>query len=400
MTDIAVNSQGDRLPAPAASAVDEVSAIPKRFQYAFRLGLRGAYDDNIFLRQTNRVGDFYFSIEPGITIGYGDIVGSDQNSIRLDYAPSAFIYAENSDANALQHIIRLDAQYHFRRLNLSLAQEIQLLDGTNFNNGSLNPNSVPSVNLDAGANTSVNTYNTRATFSLELTGKTFLSGGLTYTSNEYESSLIDSQSIQGNFYLNYTYSPKLVVGLGGTGGYNWVDSSTPDQTFEQINLRTTYQATGKISLEASGGVEFRQFGEGSRDSTYISPVYEISASYQPFDGTSISLSGNRRTQNSAVLAGQDYSSTNISLTVRQRFFQRLYLSFAVGYQNLSYFSTVDNGTSASRDDDYIYFQPALDFTLTRYWTFGAFYLHRENETSANSFGFENNQFGVRTSLTF
>lgn len=395
-----VNPQGDRLPTPVATAGEEVSAVPKRFQYAFRLGMRGVYDDNIFLRPTNRVGDFYFSVEPGLTIGYGDIVGSDQNSIRLDYAPSAFLYAHHSDANALQHIIHLDGQYHFPRLNVSLAQEIQILDGANFNTGSLNPNSVPSVNLDAGANTSVNTFNTRATFSLDLTGKTFLSGGLTHTANEYENSLIDSQSIQANFYLNYNYSPKLVVGVGGTGGYNWVDSSTPDQVFEQINGRLTYQATGKISLEASGGVEFRQFGENARGSTYISPVYEISASYQPFDGTSLSLSGSRRTQNSAVLSGQDYASTSLSLSARQRFFQRMYLSFAVGYQNLSYFSTVDNGNSASRDDDYFYLQTALDLTLTRYWTFGAYYLHRENKTSAISFGFDDNQFGLRTSLTF
>ncbi len=396
---VRVNAQGERLPEIETSTGSEVSAVPKRFLYAFRLGLRGVYDDNIFLRSSDRVSDFYFSIEPGVTIGYGDIVGSDQNFVRLDYAPSAFLYADHSEADSLQHVIRLEGQYHFRRLNLTLTQEIQILDGTNYTNGSLSPNSVPSINLDAGANTSVTTYNTRLSFTYDLTGKTFLSGSLLHTANEYESSLIDSQSIQGNGYLNYNYSPKLVVGLGGTAGYNWVASSTPDQTFEQINGRFTYQLSGKVSLDASGGVEFRQFDGDAGNSTYVSPVYEISASYQPFDGTSLSLSGNRRTQNSAVLLGQDYASTNLSLTARQRFFQRFYLSFALGYQNLSYFNTVDNG-SASRDDDYFYLQPALDLTLTRYWTLGVYYLHRENETSATSFGFDDNQFGLRTSLTF
>ena len=388
------------MPPLETHAVEEVSTIPKKFQYAARLGLRAVYDDNIFLRTANRVSDFYFAIEPGFTLGYGDIVGSDQNFIRLDYAPSVILYADHSDANAFQHIIRLDGQYHFRRLTVTLSEEIQILNGTNFNTtGGLNPNSVPAVNLDAGANTSVTTFNTRANFSYDLTGKTFLSGGLQHTSNQYENNLIGSDSIQGNLYLNFTYSPKLTVGLGGTAGYNRVDSSSPNQTFQQINARATYQATGKISLEGSVGVEFRQFSGDARGSVYISPVYEISASYQPFDGTTISLSGNRRTENSAVFAGQDYASTNISLNARQRFFQRLYLSFSIGYQNLSYFSTIDTG-NASRDDDYVYLQPALDLTLTRYWTLGAYYLHRENETSAAAFGFDDNQYGLRTSLTF
>lgn len=394
-----VNPQGDRLPDPDAPSGAEVSAIPKKFQYALRLGLRGVYDDNIFLRQFNRVSDFYFAIEPGITLGYGDIVGSDQNYIRFDYAPSAFLYADHSEANALQHIIRLDAQYHFRRLSLTLSEEIQILDGANFSASAAGPNPVPAVNLDAGGDTSVNTFNTRANFSYDLTGKTFLSGGVQHTANEYESNLIASSTIQGNLYINYNYSPKLVVGLGGTAGYNWVDSASPNQTFEQINGRLTYQLSGKVNLDASGGVEFRQFEGDARSSTYVSPVYEIGANYQPFDGTSLSLRGSRRTQNSAVLAGQDYASTDVSVSMRQRFFQRVYLSLSLGYQNLSYFSTLNNA-DASRDDDYFYLQPALDFTLTRYWTLGLYYLHRENETSAASFGFDDNQFGLRTSLAF
>ncbi len=378
---------------------EAISAVPRRFQYAFRLGLRTVYDDNIFLANNNRIADFYFAFEPGLTIGYGDIVGADQNFIRLDYAPGFFLYADHSRANSFQHIIRLDGQYHFRGLIITLGEEIQFLDGTNYNTGSLSPNSVPSVNLDAGANRSVNTFNTRANFTYDLSGKTFLSGGLQHTASEYDDDLIGSETLQANLFINYIYSPKLTVGLGGTAGYNWVESKTPDQPFQQINARFTYQLSGKVNLDASGGLEFREFEGDARGSTYISPVYEIGASYQPFDGTSISLKGDRRTQNSAVFAGQDYASTTISLSARQRFFQRVYFGFSIGFENLRYFNAVDNG-GASRNDDYFYFQPAIDVTLTRFWTLGAYYLHRENNTSAEGFGFEDNQIGLRTSLTF
>ena len=72
--------------------------MPKRFQYAFRLNVRGVYDDNIALTNTNPIADFYFAIEPGITLGFGDIVGPDPNFIRFDYAPSIILYADHSDA--------------------------------------------------------------------------------------------------------------------------------------------------------------------------------------------------------------------------------------------------------------------------------------------------------------
>ena len=110
-----------------------VSAVERRFQWAFRLNLRGVYDDNIFLTPTDEVDDYYFAIEPGLTLGWGDIVGRNANYIRLNYAPSIFIFTDQSDSDAIQHLIRLEAHYNFGRLGLSLSQDVQLLDGTNLN---------------------------------------------------------------------------------------------------------------------------------------------------------------------------------------------------------------------------------------------------------------------------
>ncbi|MFL6537142.1 MAG: hypothetical protein ACJ8JD_03065, partial [Chthoniobacterales bacterium] len=276
-------AQSDQRPSAEIRGGDPVSAVPKRFQYAFRLFMSGVYDDNIYLRETNKVSDFYFAIEPGITLGWGDIVGSEQNSIRLDYAPSIFLYADNSNANAVQHVIRLDGHYHMGHLSLTLDQDIELLEGTTYlssASGSVNTGQSPSVNIDT-ANSPVNIYNTRGSFSYDLSGKTFLSGGLSFSLRDYET-LIDSDDLVGNLFINYIYSPKLTVGLGGTFGYNMVEGNNPDQTYEQINLRTDYQLSGKVSLNASVGVEFRQFEDDS-SGTHVSPVYQLGLAYQPFD---------------------------------------------------------------------------------------------------------------------
>jgi hypothetical protein len=111
------------------------------------------------------------------------------------------------------------------------------------------------------------------------------------------------------------------------------------------------------------------------------------------------VTANRRVLNSAVLAGQDYAVTNITAGVQQRLLQRIFLGLNGGYENSDYFSTV--GTSgATRNDDYFFIQPSIAVSVTRFWTVGAYYLHRVNSSSFDAFDFHDNQFGLRSTLEF
>jgi Putative beta-barrel porin 2 len=386
----------ENLPVRTADGSD-VSAVPRRFAYEFRLRLTGVYDDNINLSHSDRISDYYFTIEPGITIAFGDITGSERNYIRLDYAPSAFLYVDHSEDDAVQHVIRLDGQYHFPHLTLGFSQDVALLDGTNLTTTTTTGVLTNSVNLDVSGRTRVNLYTTRFHGSYDLSDKTFLSGGVEYSVADY-ATLISSQNLAGNIFINYNYSPKLVIGIGATGGYNTVDTPNQNQTYEQVNVRAAYKVSGKVSLNASAGVEFRQF-EDNTVGTHVSPVYELGGTYQPFDGTTINLTGTRRTLNSAVLADQDYNVTSIIAGVRQRFLQRFYVGVQAGYEHSDYFNVI-GGISATRKDDYFFVEPGIDITLTSFWTMGLFYLHRQNSSSSDIFSFYDNQFGLRTSFIF
>jgi len=85
--------------------------------------------------------------------------------------------------------------------------------------------------------------------------------------------------------------------------------------------------------------------------------------------------------------------------VRQRLFRRFSLGFSTGYQILSYFNTID-GVSTAREDNYYFVQPSLDVNITRWWSAGVYYLHRVNDSSLSSFGFDDNQFGFHTGVKF
>jgi hypothetical protein len=365
----------------------------RRFRYNAALTVRQVYDDNINISSTNRVGDWFTVIEPEIYLGFGDSAGG-FNYLSLDYIASVYLFAEQTQRNGVQHLIHLAAQHDFGHFVLGLSQDVQILDGTNLT--SLTNTTGVQANIDVGSPSQSNTYTTTINASYDLTGKLFLSYQGIYSRTDYENEgLISSQIISENLYLNYVYNPKLVIGLGATGGVNSNDGTTGNQTFEQINVRANYIVSGKISLTISTGVEFRQFDDGNA----VSPVYEIAGSYHPFENTFITIAGSRNTRNSASLAGQDFDEAIISLTLSQRLFNRATFSLAIGYTNSEYLSA-STGKATARSDNYFYVEPAIDLNVTRYWSIGFYYLYRQDSSTLALFSFYDNQFGFRSSLTF
>ena len=364
----------------------------RRFRYNLGVTVREVYDDNINISSFQRISDTYTVIEPAIHLGFGDSAGG-FNYLTFDYIASVYFFAEQTERDTVEHLIRLAAQHDFGHLVLGLSQDVRILDGTSLNN--LSNTTGVQANTDVDGPSQENTYTTTVNATYDLTGKLFLSGQASYAISDY-ATLISSQVTSGNIYINYVYSPKLVVGVGTTGGVNSSDGQTSDETFEQMNVRINYIVSGKVSLSLSGGLEFRQFGGGGNS---ISPVYEIAGTYRPFENTLITVAGSRRTVSSASLAGQDYTDTNLSLTFSQRLFNRVTLSLGVGYTNSDYLSAT-NGAATARSDDYFYIEPSIDLDITRYWSIGCYYLYRQDSSTLALFSFYDNQFGVRSSLTF
>ncbi len=377
---------------PSSETLD--SGEQRRFYYKLGLTVRGVWDDNIFISNTHRVSDYYFAIEPYITLGVGDIEGRNKSYLRLDYMPSAILYTDHSDEDAFNQLIHVEGGYDFGRLRLSLSEDIALLESANLN--SFVDTTGLWANLDASAPTRVNIFSTRLRADYQLTGKVFLQGEFDSLIYFYPDN-ISSYVISGGLYVYYNWLPKVTVGIGGTVGYDWVDDPTANQSFEQVNLRLNYEVTTKFFLYASAGVEFRQF-DGNRG-TYTSPVFEVGSIYNPFSGTTLTLAAGRRIYNSGYLANQDFGTTYVVGRLQQRLFRRIYLGLAAGYENSDYIAT-DRDVSATRNDDYWFIEPSVDVLITRWLSAGVYYLHREDISNIDSFSFYDNQVGVRATVRF
>ncbi len=370
------------------------SGEPRRFHYELRLTVRGVWDDNILISHTNRVSDYYFAIEPQITIGVGDIEGRNRGYLRLDYMPSAILFVDHSDEDAFNQLIHLEGGYDFGRLRLSLMEDVALLESANLN--SFVDTTGLWANTDASGPTRVNIFDTRLRAQYDLTGKVYLQGEVDSSIFFYPNH-ISSYTLSGGLYIYYDWLPKVSVGVGGTFGYDWVDDPTANQSFEQVNARINYALTAKFNLYASGGVEFRQF-DGQRGE-YTSPVFEVGLVHHPFDGTTFTLAAGRRIYNSGFLPNQDFATTYVVGRFQQRLFSRVYFGLGGGYENSDYFATARN-VSAPRDDDYWFIEPSVDVLITRWLSTGVYYLHRQDVSTVNFFSFDDNQVGVRATLRF
>ena len=374
-----------------------VSESVRRFHYELTINVAEIYDDNLTLASSNRIHDFYTRIGPALTLGFGDTIVREENFLELYYEPDFLIFADHSNFDVVQQVAHLAGQYRFSRLTVGVVENIQLAETGDSQLPGFTGTIVNGVNIDTGGRRRINTYATHLSAAYELTGKTFLSSAGDYAVIDYSGGLTNSKRISGNLFLNYQYSPKLVVAAGGTGGRDVLNQANSNQNFEQANLRASYYPTGKLSASGLVGLEFRQFDTGSHDS--VTPVFDLSASYKPFDSTSISIDASRGTQTSAGLLGQDYTSTQLQVMAQQRLLQRFILSFTAGYQNLDYFGALPH-TVASRKDNYYFIQPAIDARITNFWYAGAFFVYRQNTSNFSNFGFNDTQVGIRTALKF
>lgn len=388
-------ASGAALTGGASTVTDSQIGVARHFLYRFRIGSRLVFDDNILLSPNNKQSDEFFVLSGDMTLGLGDPTGAG-NYLRFEYSPDASFYVTNSEQNAVQHSFSLAGLYQFTKLTVSGRFSIQLLDGTDLTSITAAGAQSTQANLDVNGRTKLNVYNGQVDFNYALSEKTSADFVAQYAINDY-STLISSESLSGAFFLNYAYSPKLTFGAGTTVGLTLSEPPNPDEKFYQLNLRANYEASGKMSFAGTFGLEVRT--SDATSDLQVGPVFDLNAVYLPFDGTALSLSAGRRTTPSAVQGGQNYQTTDLSVSIRQRFFQRYFASLTTGYQNQNYVSTV-SGASATREDNYFYVQGGLDVVIHEKVNVGLSLLHRSSDSTAQTAGFNDNQVSLSISYSF
>ncbi len=336
------------------------------------------YDGNIFISNTGQQSGFIALISAGLLFQLGN--GESPLSLIADYTATAELYLEDSSQDAINQRFSMDLRWTLKKLSLDFRAGVSTGNGTS---------------IDIGNRVRRYAYSFGVGANYELSGKTSLTMNLTEDIADYGGYSGSSTTLL-DAYVNYLFRPKLTLGVGGGVSFMSVQDDA-DQVSELLGVRAVYSPSQKLTFIGNFGGELREYSSGI-NSTFT-PVFGITASWLPRQGTLLSLSASRRTYSSASLDGQNYIATGVALDARQRFTDRSNITLSVGYENLEYQAAQQN-VSAGRVDNFLYIRPGFEVVMTSYCALGIYYEYSQDDSTDPAYGFTRDRLGLQLNLRY
>jgi hypothetical protein len=341
---------------------------------------RVSYGDGLQARPGEQTKTVINQLSPGILFDVG-------NHWHLDYTPTLRFYSSKQFRDETDHSANLNWGTIFQNWAFGVSQ-------------SYVSSTTPLV--ETASQTETETYATavnatwqmRSKISLDLAAsQNFRFLGQTSVNGQ---GLSDSRTWSTTEGFNYQFWPKFSAGLGATFTYEDIAVGS-DMTSEQLNARINCVVGQKLSLSVSGGFEDRQFLDSGAPNS-LTPVFNASVTYQPFEQTLLTLTANR-TVTASYLQNQFTECSAISGSIQQRFLAKLTLNVSGGFTSTSYQSTV-LGTTVNRKDDRSTINVRFSYAFIQRGTASVFYDWSDNSSNANGFSYQSNQIGLELGYRF
>ena len=373
------------------------------------------YDGNVFLSEDDQQSDFIITAMPGVTAR----IGNDQTPFLLtaDYTMGAIIFVDRTDESSLNHNARLELDWRGARTSLGFRVGFENDSGSSIDAS----DRVRRTGYNAGLESR---YQHSEKFSLDLNGD---------FRRAYFEDLIGSQDYGVQTWANYHYSPKLILGLGG--GYTASEVETGrSQHAQNVSMRASWTATGKLTIDGTLGIGFFQFSDGEPDAiapiaslraTYVAtqkltfsgdvgvgivrfdsdgntltPTFNIDATWAVWQGTALTFNAHSRVFNSVVFVDQNFISTGFVVGLTQQLGIRFVGFVTAGYENLTYVAA-GGDAEADRQDNFFFARFGLQWQVNNRCSVGMFYEFNENSSEGqDARGFRRDRTGVQMSILF
>ena len=169
-------------------------------------------------------------------------------------------------------------------------------------------------------------------------------------------------------------------------------------TSEQVEARARWMPGNKLSLSLSGGLDIRQFLD-SDVSDMVSPIFSLSAAYQLFKDTTLSLSASRSVSPS-YYTNSVSKSTGVSAGLSQRLVARLTLNVYGGYTIRDYTATAGSGKGTVPDQETYSFGISLSTSFLKRASASIFYNKSFNKSGSPNYNFNPQTVGAQVSYRF
>ena len=344
------------------------------FQLRPHANYRFTYGDGINSGPGREQKTAQHQISPGLLL--------QSRHIALSYTPTLTYYSSDAFEDTLDHAASIAANYGLGDWAFGLSH-------------SYTKTSTPMI--ETAAQTDRESHSTGLNAHWQYSNQTSFDFSLSQQIQSAEDEgLNNSKQWSTMNWVNYHFSPKTEVGFGLGGGYVDLEVGS-DQTFEQVQGRIGWAPGEKLDLGVHGGVDIRQFVDGSM-SDLVNPIMGASIAYSPWEPTTFTLNANRSVD-ASFFQNQIVENTSVSAGVRQRFLGRLFLGITGGIRTSEY-QEASQEIQTDRSDDYTFISANLGTQILRKGSVSIFYQHSENTSSDEGFGFTSDQYGFQLGYYF
>ena len=350
------------------------------------------YGDGIPSAPTNHLTSAIQEISPGLLLDIGA-------HWTLDYTPTLIFYSNPQLSDTTSHNASLNGRTQYEDWAFGLSQ------GYTYS-------AVPEFQTEAP--TAQTSYTTGLTASRRMGSQFSAQWSLDQTISSSSLMLGSTPGISQNLHswvlssgLIYQTDYGMGFGINGSGGWDLITPGA-NMTFEQVQGTFNWQVLGKISVEASCGLEVSQL----MGAQLVDPTYSGAITYRPFEQTSASLVASRSVA-PAQFTDEVTENTSINATFRQRFLQYFSFELSGGYSSTPYvgFATAEefnpnNGQNAfgspliagslqqNRTDNSRFARVSLGSNFRQRGSISIFYTYSDTTSSLAAYALTSTQVGI------
>jgi hypothetical protein len=298
-----------------------------------------------------------------------------------DYTPTWTWYSSSLFTNSVDHSAVLNGSVGFTNGTLGLVQTFNISD---------------SPRIETGRQTHQQTVSTTLSGSYALGQRTRLSISLSRDDRAVGSGP-DSTELSAQNWFHYQFSNRLDAAVGVGLGYVTIDPGA-DMSYIRPQARIGWRPTEKLSFDVHGGSDQRRFRTATGEKM-SSPNYGGSAYYQPFQTTTLSVSGGRGITPS-FFAGQVNESTSWSVGLNQRLLQRFNFNASTSRRRTDYLTVGAGGVAIAREDTSNSYTLRLGTSFLRRGSIGVFFQNTRNRSDETIYSFSSNQVGLEVGYSY
>ncbi|MEZ5274807.1 MAG: outer membrane beta-barrel protein [Opitutaceae bacterium] len=351
---------------PRAAAMP-FAAVGENIHVYLLGGLSVRYDDNLYLSRLNTQSDIVTTVTAGVQMEFGS--PDTRNSANVMFRKNYVFYNSRSENNTDNMAFSGSATLAGAQSSVTVAASVTPSEY----------NSRDAIGLGRLVKSTNYTASIDGTYAL--TGKTRLSGGITYSTTEYSTDGYSNQSsITVPVRVMYEVTAKTDVRAGYTYRATMISGfEDQDSVDHTVSIGTSREITPTLSGDIEVGLTNRQLANG--ESGTIIPVNGV-LTWVATPRMIYSAIARRDFGNSAI-AGTSYLQTLVGLNMSYGFAERWNAAAGLSYEIADY-------VDSARVDNYWTGNIDVSYSPNQFMSMSAGYIFRMNTSTLQLAEFDSN----------